>query len=280
MKLNDNVDGFRLVHPDNEAEVDLWHRYEEKICDDNFGRTKEKRWFESYENETSKEIMLDGYHKHMVHYTRCFSRYFILYKSEIAGTFAIKKDTSGMRFALVECLYVLPEFRRKGLSNKALNAVYRKACALGLEGIRLETEYPWKPAINYYLHNRYWLLHWNPALNFIRSNILPAYSILRDGEWLTMSLKNHSGFTPLLSAKNNGDSLQWAVHDSAQEVTEDLLIAAETTFSLHLDVADWPLRRSGTHSRSEGDCGGPEALAAQIEWWSTPISHKLRKPEQ
>ncbi|WP_257267229.1 GNAT family N-acetyltransferase [Endozoicomonas sp. ONNA2] len=277
MKLDDKLNDFRLVHPDNETEVDLWHRYEEKICDDNFGRTRDKRWFEGYEDEVSSQIMLEGHQDHMAYYTKEYWRYFILSGSEIAGTFAVKKETAGMRFALVECLYVLPECRRQGLSNKALNAVYQQACRSGLEGIRLETEYPWKPAINYYLHNRYWLLHWNPSLNFICSNRLPQYSVYQDGEWLSMALKHNSDFTPLLYAKNNGDSLEWVVHDSAQEVTEDLLITAETTFSLHLDVMGWPLKRSGKHQRSEGGCGGPEALAAQIECWNRTMSRTTKK---
>jgi GNAT superfamily N-acetyltransferase len=272
MKLDDKPNDFRLVHPDNEAEVDLWHRYEERISDDNVGRIKNKRWFERCEDEVSRQTLLEGHQKHMAYYTNGFWRYFILNDSEIAGTFAVKKVTAGMRFALVECLYVLPECRRQGLANKALNAVYQQACRSGLEGIRLETEYPWKPAINYYLHNHYWLLHWNPSLNFIRSNRLPRYSVYRDGEWLNMVLKHAEGYTPLLSAKNNGDSLQWLVHDSAREITEELLVTAETTFSLHLDVAGWPLQRAGSYPQSAGDCGGPEALAAQIAYWNAPSS--------
>jgi len=68
---------------------------------------------------------------------------------------------------------------------------------------------------------------------------------------------------------------KWKVHNYAQEISEDLLVSAETTFSLHLDVLGWPLKRSGHHNHCEGDCGGPEALVAQIKWWNAPISSKF-----
>ena len=263
---------YRPVDRNDRTEVDLWHHFEGLICDDNFGRTTAKPWYEpGWADDAIKRQFHKDHLSHIRLYGWHFHRYFIIHDSQIAGTFAIPKDSSGKSFLLVECLYVLPEFRRQGLANQALNDIYKQACAAGLEGIKLQTEYPWKPAINYYLHNRYWLLHWNSNLNFVRSQQLSDYEVAQDGEWLRMSIQNKSGFVPLLSARNDGDCLQWKVHNYAHVVSEDLLVTAETTFSLHLNALGWPLVRSGQHIRTGGDCGGPEALAAQIKSWSTPV---------
>ncbi|WP_252180137.1 GNAT family N-acetyltransferase [Endozoicomonas sp. 4G] len=263
---------YRLVDRNNRTEVDLWHHYEGLICDDNFGETPSNPWYEpEWADEATKRFFLKGHLAHTRRYGRHFHRYFILHDSQIVGSFAVKKDSSGVSYLLVESLYVQPEFRRQGLADQALNAIYEQACAAGLDGIKLQTEYSWKPAINFYLHNGYWLLHWNPCLNFVRSRQFPDYQVTHAGEWLSLSVQDKTDYTPLLSAKKNGDTLQWKVHEYAREVSEDLLVTAETTFSLHLDVLGWPLKRSGHHNHYCGDCGGPEALAAQIEWWNAPL---------
>lgn len=267
--LNLRSSRYKLADTNSQDNIELWHFYEEKIS---------RSDHEAQPNQPSVPDDCEAndlYEKHLnesiQEYSKRVLRYFIIHNHEVAGIFAIPSDTSFSRLMLVESLYVLPECRRQGLARELLDDLFALACASGLDGLRLQTEYHWKHAVNFYLHNHFWLMHWNDSLNFIRRRSTPEYRVDERNEWLNFCIDIDGKYVPIISARNDGSTLCWVEHDASRNVSEQLLLEASSTLSLHIAVRGWPLVRSGEHRWLIGDCGGPEALATQVALWESPV---------
>ncbi|GAA4649276.1 hypothetical protein GCM10023116_15500 [Kistimonas scapharcae] len=254
---------YRPVDPDNWQSIVQWHGFENSITDENTGSI----YPEDFEDEHNKKMIRA--------YSKYFTRYFLIYQNKIAGIFAIpsyESISSGSRSLMViEGLYILPEYRNMSFSKLILQDIYNLACSINMAGIRLQTEYQWKSAVNFYLHNGYWLLHWNDGLNFVRMKSLPDYKVVESDSWLKLYVQNDRSYFPLISVRNDGDCLHWIEHEWGEK-NEDLRVTAETTLSLHLAIRGWPLVRAGEYKVTHGDCGGPEAFATQLAFWKTPMN--------
>ena len=265
---------YRPVDITSHDEMALWHECDHAIGAENTGSDLSYKpvWEEDYIDESTKDMLVERHNESIRQYSEQNVRYFIIASGEIAGIFSIPAAFIGVRTMLIESLYILPGFRNQGIANRVLEDLYGFACASGLDGIRLETEFHWQSAVSYYLHNRYWLLHWNGCLNFVRLQSMPAYQLVSGTDRLEFYVTIEGRLTLLLSARKDGVRLDWIEHKGFGEIDEDVLLNASSTLSLYLAILGWPMERSGHHNGCDGDCGGPEGLAKHIAFLESPLN--------
>ena len=193
--------------------------------------------------------------------------FWLLADGRRAGTIALDKMYSGLSLVSISSLYVDPAMRRRSIARRALEAVFRGAIAAGAEGIRLDTNWTWQPAVRFYARIGMWVWMWKHDLVFTWQEDLPPYRveigesegrflIQQDGRWRTM-----------LTARRLGDRLGWESNELEDQPIE-LSHCIPGTFAVHLALAGWPLVRSEeTWERRWhwSDAGEPEGLAYKIE---------------
>ena len=194
---------------------------------------------------------------------------------ERVGTIAVADTVSGRDAAKVSSLYVRPGRRGCGLASGALEAVYGAALGCGLSGLRLDTEWTWASAVDFYLRRGYWLFSWKHCLTFARASYLPPYTLREaGGRDLVFAVRLPSGWTDLITASVSDEGrLVLTEHEAyAALEAERHALAWHTapTLSIQLAVRGLPLVRGPEQEAvaAEGwwsDSGWPEGLARKIE---------------
>ncbi len=81
----------------------------------------------------------------------------------------------------------------------------------------------------------------------------------------------------MIRATRNGELLGWEELGSEQpghKELECIMTDARTTFTLHLALLGWPLKRSERQWKNRAsycDCNGPEGLADKIRYWEGEV---------
>jgi GNAT superfamily N-acetyltransferase len=196
--------------------------------------------------------------------------YWLLDAGERVGTIALDILLPGGRLQRVSSLYVRPDRRRHGIARRALANVNDAALATGLRGLRIETNWTWPAAVQFYLHLGLWVLNWKDSLVFMWHDGLAVYRVDVAGRKATFLVQWEGDWHPLLEAENQGEYLGWTEFSAYQALREPLGEAydlAPGTFALHLAVSGWPLKRSPelwANRYHWSDCGMPEGLACKI----------------
>jgi hypothetical protein len=162
------------------------------------------------------------------------------------------------------------EARGRGIAARALGALYDAAIEVGLDGVYLNTNWSWQPAVRFYLRLGFWVRNWKHCLLLMRARELCAYRVEIDGARATFVARLGDAWTPLIDAEHRGTILGWsqrAAFESLDDQDSPLVYLAPGTFALHLALRGWPLVRSADlrERRYEWcDMGMPEGLAYKI----------------
>ena len=204
---------------------------------------------------------------------------------ERVGTVAVSDYLSGSDAVKVSSLYVRPGRRGSWFATGALEAVYDAALACGLRGLRLDTEWTWASAVDFYLRRGYWLFSWKHCLTFAKASYLPPYALREVGDGLVFAVRLSDGWTDLITASVVEGRLVLTEHEAYARIeTESRAIAwhIAPTLSIHLAVRGLPLVRGPEQEAlaAEGwwcDSGWPEGLAEKIKIFESIASESGRR---
>jgi ribosomal protein S18 acetylase RimI-like enzyme len=197
--------------------------------------------------------------------------YWLRDQGERVGTLGIASTGFGGPHIGISSLYVRPEFRRRGIAPRVLDEAYNAALQAGGQGLYLDTNWSWQPAVQFYLRLGLWVRNWKHSLLLMRSQSLCEYRVGVENERATFSAQANDGtWTPLFDAEHRGDTLGWFERDAVKTRSEELAAEhylAPGTFALHLALRGWPLVRSvddWARRYDWCDMGMPEGLAYKI----------------
>lgn len=253
-------------------EVRRWLEWElASLIEGHFHRSVDARWLPAAERlDWERRVTTDGLRDPRLDDFR--RAYWLLQEGDRAGTVAIDSSRLGRSEVGITSLYVRPDFRRRGIASRALDAAYDTVAGAGADGLRIETSWCWQPAVRFYLGLGLWVRNWKHSLVFTRSKGLCPYRVDMDGRCAMFSVLITGTWMPLIEAENRGRSLGWRELDAhsslvAQDAGARGCHLAAGTFALHLAVAGWPLVRSRSQwarRHDWSDMGMPEGLAYKI----------------
>lgn len=200
-----------------------------------------------------------------------YKDYWICQDDTVIGNFSIKKPLGSHCIYLeVVSLYILPEHRKKGYAKKLLDTINKIVQLSGFSGILIGTGWIMQKNIRYYLKRNMWVLSWKRFLYFIHDKDLPAYKVLFNKDEASFSIFLDE-WQVVYKVKANGEFLDWQeINLPKTEELKDQHHRIQATFSLHLAIHGFPLKRSKEtwHDRyTWSDVGMPEGLAHKIEFW-------------
>lgn len=197
--------------------------------------------------------------------------YWLLREGQIAGTLLTYRLPTAWILLSIASLYLLPEHRRLGISERALQALHEAVGRRpGGRGLRLSTHWVWPQAVRYYLQRKFWLFHWKDDVAFHTDRSLPEWrmAIARDEAEFVVQIGGR--WERLYGARRAGE---WLVLEETELAADrkNVILALHglSTLSLGLALAGWPLIRSeeAWQKHCHNDFGPPESLAYKIEWW-------------
>ncbi len=173
------------------------------------------------------------------------------------GTLALPQAPYHL-FQPVESLYVFPVQRSRGVAYRALRAVNHASRVAGFSGIRIGTFWTWQAAVRRYLL-RYGMWAWSfkRSLEFVWATHLPKHTITIDESTARFAIEQDACTCDQIVASRDGDLLVW------NELTDNVLFEARSTFAVALAIHGWPLLGAGGVV-NWGDIGGPDVLAYKI----------------
>ena len=194
----------------------------------------------------------------------CSSAFFLLENGELTGTVTLANRYLGSALVDVSSLYVLPEYRRRGIAGRALARARETLGRYGAAGLSVPTCWTWQPAVRFYLGLRMWVESWRDAIEFAWRD--PRLS------WSAEVGEHHARFHVLdrgaaefsISAHRSSDRLELRPQPAAGRLADDAI----QTFAVVLAVNAWPLIRSDqawAERRASRDRGAPEGLAYKVE---------------
>jgi N-acetylglutamate synthase-like GNAT family acetyltransferase len=198
-----------------------------------------------------------------------FKNYWICKEGSIVGSFAIQKPMgSYWRYIEVVCLYLMPDYRKKGIVKVLLddiNAIVQKA---GAFGIFLRTEWMMQRNVRYYLSRNMWVVSWKRSLGFAHISKLPKYNVTIKDQEASFFL-DMDGWKEIAHAKVQNGFLELKEPNLPEELSfADIYVIS--TLSLYLAIHGFPLKRSKKTWKdrySWSDIGMPEGLGYNIENW-------------
>lgn len=168
----------------------------------------------------------------------------------------------------IASLYLFPEERRAGYGTLTMGILEGVARHLGLEGVRLETDWLWQGAVRFYLHRGFWVQNWKRGLSLVRWFADPPYRIRCTAGQMDFVLGGGETGQQAISARRHGDTLIWEEHATGgRDDDPEPLAAAAPTFALWLAIHGWPLIRGPLEWERRyrwSDTGMPEGLAYKI----------------
>jgi GNAT superfamily N-acetyltransferase len=199
--------------------------------------------------------------------------YWVLAGAERVGTVMLSKSTLGNASPSVASLYIHPAHRRRGYAAELLRCVYAEILEAGLDGLRLDTNWCWQPAVKFYLSLGMWVRGWKRDLVFAWRRDLAPWTIAVGGDEASFQLHGEqaSRSGTAITARRVCDRLVWSESPKLEPETE-MTFLAPGTFALALAVRGWPLICDDDkwHEQCErgwSDFGGPEGLAFKIRIW-------------
>ena len=196
------------------------------------------------------------------------SPFWLLDGGERVGTIALANSLAGTDVVSVWSLYVMPQYRGRGIASRALRECDAVLGAHGARGLRISTWWSWQAAVRFYLGLGFWVANWKHELTFTWRQDLPSYRILEDRGVARLDIRHADAWQPLISAGNRGDRLGWHEEPAGRSSGCPPPRQASGTLAVALAVRGWPLIRSEdawARRHDWSDSGEPEGLAYKIE---------------
>ena len=191
-------------------------------------------------------------------------RFTAKYKLEVLE----QADRWGRPCLRIASLYLFPEERRAGYGTLAMCILEGVAWHLGLEGVRLETDWLWQGAVRFYLQRGFWVQNRKRGLSLVRWFADPPYRIRCTVGQMDFVLGGGETGQLAITARRQGDTLIWEEHATCgRDDDPEPLAATAPTFALWLAIHGWPLIRGPLEWERRyrwSDTGMPEGLAYKI----------------
>lgn len=203
--------------------------------------------------------------------------YFLLDEGERVGTIALATGTLGSRRARMSSLYVMPQYRRRGVGRRVISSLTTALGGHGL-GLRFDTSWCWPRTVSFYMKLGLWVYMWKRDLDFVWEPKTPTPHIEIGEDEASISVPLGDSSVVLGRARRRGEKLELDL--PSEEWQDDKRIGGAywhsiSTLSLALALEGWPLIRSPEEwEESRGaDAGAPEALAYKIMIWEAWDRH-------
>jgi GNAT superfamily N-acetyltransferase len=199
--------------------------------------------------------------------------YWLTCNGKRVGTIGFRVVPASQRPTIeISDLFVSPQSRNRGLGAGALKFVRDAAFEVGIECVRLETEWSAQRSLRFYLKQSMWSNGWKRGLRMVFSKDLPTWHVQVERD----QARFVSGERLLGVATNKGDRLGWQL---GPDVDDSLRSHLEATAALQLAVMGWPLIRDDERWQRQlksgaGDWGDHEVLAGRIRGFERHIKRK------
>jgi GNAT superfamily N-acetyltransferase len=198
------------------------------------------------------------------------THYWIIYNNKVVGIIKLGMFPSHLKLLGLYSLYLLPDYRRQGIGRLLINHLYELA-----RGVRLETEWTYQAAIQFYLSIGFWVTNWKHNLTFVRYWYLSNYRFEWQGDSVNcwVNLPDSEEYQLCYTASRNENYLvleEQLAYKNLEEKEYMITHHALCTLSLYLAQNGFPLIRSQKEWENRvgySDGGMPEGLAYKIEIW-------------
>lgn len=175
----------------------------------------------------------------------------LLEGGERVGTIALPTTASGVPDLGIWSLYVRPERRGRGVATRVLERAYDAALGVGLQGIRLDTHWPWQRALRFYLRRRMWVTGWKRGIELCRWSELPDWEIREDEPGVAVfGVRRDGGWSPRYRARRARGALEVSPVGEPSEGAEWRFGPA--TLAVALAARGWPLPSSAGQAEGAG----------------------------
>jgi ribosomal protein S18 acetylase RimI-like enzyme len=201
--------------------------------------------------------------------------YWVIYNDKIVGIIKLGLFPSHIKILHISSFYLLPEYRRQGIGHQLLNNLYEIAVAHDFVGLRVDTEWTYQTAVQFYLGIGLWVRGWKHNLTFGRYDYLSNYRFeLQDNIanfWV--NTPESEEYQLCYTASRKGNYLIFEEHSPVKALEKkEFMIAHQAlcTFALCLAQKGFPLVCSEEEWENRfysSDGGMPVGLAYKIEVW-------------
>lgn len=278
-----NFGSFFPLNEKNLDEVERWRGLELSIFIENremespnpleFTQEDQKNWAEKVLTVEERALFVSEKH------WKFYKHYWVGKVENPLGIFSISLSASSYSCLPVWSLYILPEYRKRGIAEQVLGVLQDAALLFGFQGIRLTSDWTWQVPVRFYLKKKFWLHNWKHDLVFVKMKDMPKHRIVKQKEHLRFDLEEKRWWKPLLIAKRQEDDwLSWKETLFGLKIKDKnptLFHLSQNTFALALAIQGWPLIRNEemwAKRKNHSDCGEVEGLAHKIPIFEA-ISH-------